>query len=844
MEQSKRENQLLYQRLLVYHCFRDSKSASEAASHLNQTYNDENFVSLQTVEALYGRFEEQSFNFDDLCRLDFAGRIAEETAEEEEEEESTLPPSTAEDEQMVVPVTPVVTSSDDLLLDDVELMFDSSEVTVNNNSASAPVDITAPTSAEEEENNSNEPLPELAVVVKRKRGRPPKARKEPEENLIPLQPEPEVVVVTEKRKRGRPPKSAKLVPELEPASASDLAPDQAPASTPTPAPEPAQIEDPETAEELQPKQKIERKKKKAEASFVVPRPSLPREASRPKPKPPPKPKGRIRIRKKPTTTEDTEETERAPIDPKVFLPKAIAEGTARPEPLDDTAAGGVLDLLGKLSGKMSDNKRLNLRRRQLYLHCFQAKYSTAEAAKYLCSVYGEGFTSKSGVSGWYRRFRRNEFSLDDRKRPGAPAMIDGEELAGYMAANPDVTVTQLSERYQVRQQQQRKGSFPQIVQQPNCFQVHRTTIKKWLTIIGYRYVVDRWQKVVVVEPGADPAAAGPPPEAALTDRQLVEYRLKYPQATVREVAEHFLVNRGVVACRLRALGFDIPKWPRYAAKRYNSRERRWEYRPLGLHVQPGENVRKRTYKEIKESMERKKAREAAAAAAAASATATSTATDPEENEIRSTASADIAATVSDDLMTVPEQLQMLELVQLDAQQQQQQQQMMMTSTEANFASNINSNVSTLLPAVLRHKTNTSTAAASSTLNSIINSINSSNSSSSNLSNLQQTSALYPSNQSSFSSNHQALIQLNGNNGTLGTFEQQNIIVGPPSLASATTYLQTNGQLPYIAAVQQQGHQQQQLLQQTTSYESSSSSFAQQMGLDSAQVQSLLHPYYM
>ncbi|KAH9388210.1 hypothetical protein TYRP_009420 [Tyrophagus putrescentiae] len=813
MEQSKRENQHLYQRLLVYHCFRDSKSASEAASHLNQTYNDENFVSLQTVEALYGRFEEQSFNFDDLCRLDFAGRIAEETAEEEEEEEeeSTLPPSTAEDEQMVVPVTPVVTSSDDLLLDDVELMFDSSEVTVNNNSASAPVDITAPTSAEEEENNSNEPLPELAVVVKRKRGRPPKARKEPEENLIPLQPEPEVVVVTEKRKRGRPPKSAKLVPELEPASASDLAPDQAPASTPTPAPEPAQIEDPETAEELQPKQKIERKKKKAEASFVVPRPSLPREASRPKPKPP-KPKGRIRIRKKPSTAE---ETERAPIDPKIFLPKAIAEGTARPEPLDDTAAGGVLDLLGKLSGKMSDNKRLNLRRRQLYLHCFQAKYSTAEAAKYLCSVYGEGFTSKSGVSGWYRRFRRNEFSLDDRKRPGAPAMIDGEELAGYMAANPDVTVTQLSERYKL----------------------HRTTIKKWLTIIGYRYVVDRWQKVV-----ADPRAAGPPPEAALTDRQLVEYRLKYPQATVREVAEHFLVNRGVVACRLRALGFDIPKWPRYAAKRYNSRERRWEYRPLGLHVQPGENVRKRTYKEIKESMERKKAREAAAAAAA-SGTATSTATDPEENETNSAASADIAATASaaDDLMTVPEQLQMLELVQLDAQQQQQQ--MMMTSTEANFASNINSNVSTLLPAVLRHKTNTS-ATATSTLNSIISSINSISSNSiSNLSNLQQTSALYPPNQSSFSSNHQALIQLNGN-GTLGTFEQQNIIVGPPSSASATTYLQTNGQLPYIAAVQQQG-QQQQLLQQTNSYESSSSSsFAQQMGLDSAQVQSLLHPYYM
>lgn len=304
---------------------------------------------------------------------------------------------------------------------------------------------------------------------------------------------------------------------------------------------------------------------------------------------------------------------------------------------------------------MSDNKRLNLRRRQLYLHCFQAKYSTAEAAKYLCSVYGEGFTSKSGVSGWYRRFRRNEFSLDDRKRPGAPAMIDGEELAGYMAANPDVTVTQLSERYKVRQDS--KGSFPQIVLKPILFpppplppQLHRTTIKKWLTIIGYRYVVDRWQKVV-----ADPRAAGPPPEAALTDRQLVEYRLKYPQATVREVAEHFLVNRGVVACRLRALGFDIPKWPRYAAKRYNSRERRWEYRPLGLHVQPGENVRKRTYKEIKESMERKKAREAAAAAAAASATATSTATDPEENETNSAASADIAATASasaDDLMTV------------------------------------------------------------------------------------------------------------------------------------------------------------------------------------------------
>ena len=72
------------------------------------------------------------------------------------------------------------------------------------------------------------------------------------------------------------------------------------------------------------------------------------------------------------------------------------------------------DLLINTGAPNGETPKKNLKRRQLYLHCYEAKYTATEAARYLNSVYGENFATKTSIAGWYRKFRSKDYSLCDK----------------------------------------------------------------------------------------------------------------------------------------------------------------------------------------------------------------------------------------------------------------------------------------------------------------------------------------------------------------------------------------------------------------------------------------------
>ncbi|KAI2811146.1 hypothetical protein RDWZM_002068 [Blomia tropicalis] len=182
------------------------------------------------------------------------------------------------------------------------------------------------------------------------------------------------------------------------------------------------------------------------------------------------------------------------------------------------------DMTG-IEGPYNKTMTKKIRLRQLYLHCFEAKYSATEAVEYLNSIYGKNFCTKASVCGWYRRFNQNDFELVDQSRRGRHMWVEEEKLGQFMDSNPTTSVTHLCE----------------------IFQITRKTVHRSLARLGYRYVVDKWEKI-------DPNSVG-------SDQQLLEYKTHNPDASVREISEIFKLNSSVVAKKLRSFGFEVPKWP-------------------------------------------------------------------------------------------------------------------------------------------------------------------------------------------------------------------------------------------------------------------------------------------
>ena len=88
--------------------------------------------------------------------------------------------------------------------------------------------------------------------------------------------------------------------------------------------------------------------------------------------------------------------------------------------------------------------------REVLIFYFNWKKSAAEAHRVLVEVYGESApTDKSGESGFETS---NDFSVEDKERPGQPKKFEDEELEALLDQDPFQTQAKLAESLGVTQQ--------------------------------------------------------------------------------------------------------------------------------------------------------------------------------------------------------------------------------------------------------------------------------------------------------------------------------------------------------------------------------------------------------
>ncbi|KAG5313023.1 MOS1T transposase, partial [Pseudoatta argentina] len=66
--------------------------------------------------------------------------------------------------------------------------------------------------------------------------------------------------------------------------------------------------------------------------------------------------------------------------------------------------------------------------RGILLHYFIQKKSAAEAHRILVQTYGDNALSDTTCRDWFRRFKNNDFELEDKERSGAPKKFQDKEL--------------------------------------------------------------------------------------------------------------------------------------------------------------------------------------------------------------------------------------------------------------------------------------------------------------------------------------------------------------------------------------------------------------------------------
>ncbi|KAG5321395.1 MOS1T transposase, partial [Pseudoatta argentina] len=87
--------------------------------------------------------------------------------------------------------------------------------------------------------------------------------------------------------------------------------------------------------------------------------------------------------------------------------------------------------------------------RRILLHYFIQKKSAAEAHRILVQTYGHNALSDTTCRDWFRRFKNNDFELEDKERSGAPKKFEDKELEQLLDEDPSQTLSELGTILQV-----------------------------------------------------------------------------------------------------------------------------------------------------------------------------------------------------------------------------------------------------------------------------------------------------------------------------------------------------------------------------------------------------------
>lgn len=108
--------------------------------------------------------------------------------------------------------------------------------------------------------------------------------------------------------------------------------------------------------------------------------------------------------------------------------------------------------------------------RAIYYYEFRKGSSTREAATNINAAMGEGTTSQSTMSRWYRRFVSGDISFEVAEGAGRPSVLSYDDLRLAIEANPEASTRELA----------------------TTLSVNQSTVDRHLNQLGYRYIYSQW----------------------------------------------------------------------------------------------------------------------------------------------------------------------------------------------------------------------------------------------------------------------------------------------------------------------------------------------------------------
>ena len=83
--------------------------------------------------------------------------------------------------------------------------------------------------------------------------------------------------------------------------------------------------------------------------------------------------------------------------------------------------------------------------REVLIFCFKWKKTAAEVHRMLVEVYSNSAPSDKTCREWFRRFKSDDFDVEDKERSGRPRAFENEKLQTLVDENPCQTQKQLAE---------------------------------------------------------------------------------------------------------------------------------------------------------------------------------------------------------------------------------------------------------------------------------------------------------------------------------------------------------------------------------------------------------------
>lgn len=80
---------------------------------------------------------------------------------------------------------------------------------------------------------------------------------------------------------------------------------------------------------------------------------------------------------------------------------------------------------------------------------FKLGRNSAQTARNINQVWGEGSISESTVQRWFKKFREGDFSLEDKEGRGRSSSLDDDALRALVEENPKTTVRELAGKLEV-----------------------------------------------------------------------------------------------------------------------------------------------------------------------------------------------------------------------------------------------------------------------------------------------------------------------------------------------------------------------------------------------------------